>query len=118
MQAIEFVPGRKNIPRIQEMGEMAGSSENAIQPVIGYGGGECSDKIILQVIQVGIRTAGWWLFRGGAHTQKRTSRVIRVWLLFTASALFSEEKSRSDEEKSRRRVERKCTGLSNDYCVC
>ena len=48
----------KKIPRIQEKYVTAGSSENAIQRVIGYGGGGSSDKIFLQIIQFGINTAG------------------------------------------------------------
>jgi hypothetical protein len=50
MQAVGFVPGREKIPRIQEKYVKAGTSENAIQPVIGCGGGGCCDKIFLQII--------------------------------------------------------------------
>lgn len=72
MQAVGSVSGREKPPSVQEI---AGSSENAIQPVIGYGGGECSDKINSSD-HSGVNKDSGMLVVSRRCIKKRVSRII------------------------------------------
>lgn len=74
---------------------IAGSSEDAIQPVIGYGGGGCSDKKFIQIMQFGLKTAG----RDDAH--KNECRVVYECGPYSQHRRYSPREKQGHEEKKK-----------------